>query len=175
MANEEADIVRLRQLVMLYCRGCDRRDFALVRSLYHDDAIDDHGAMFKGTPDAFVAWLPEIMAKWQLTRHSISNSLFAVSGDKAEGEHYVEAWHSTGGDRAREFIAYGRYLDRYEKRQGIWKFAHRQLVFDHGFIREIDVMSLQRMGEGVQAGRIDRQDPSWSYELLSSHGRSMSA
>lgn len=41
--NSETEKAQLQEPVMLYCRGCDRRDFALVRSLYHDNAIDDHG------------------------------------------------------------------------------------------------------------------------------------
>ena len=85
--------IALRDLIMRYCRGCDRRDFALVRSLYHDDAIDDHGALFRGGPDEFVAWLPQAMEPWELTIHSVTNSLFAVNGNHAEGEHYVRAWH----------------------------------------------------------------------------------
>ncbi len=53
----------LSELVHSYCRACDRRDFALLRSLYHDDAIDDHGTMFRGTADEYLAWLPGVMAK----------------------------------------------------------------------------------------------------------------
>ena len=68
------DRIALTDLVMRYCRGIDRRDFALVRSLYHDDAIDDHGAMFCGGPDDFVRWLPDMMAQWEATIHSISVS-----------------------------------------------------------------------------------------------------
>ena len=78
------DQMAIRDLVMRYCRGCDRRDFALVRALYHDDAIDDHGSMFKGNPDDFVAWLPQAMAPWELTIHSISNSLIVVDPDDTD-------------------------------------------------------------------------------------------
>ncbi|NKY87599.1 SnoaL-like domain-containing protein [Nocardia veterana] len=40
-----------------YCRGIDRRDAELLRSVYHDDAIDDHGDSLGGAPDAYVEWV----------------------------------------------------------------------------------------------------------------------
>ncbi len=166
MGQDVSDQLALRDLLMRYCRGIDRRDFALVRSLYHDDAIDNHGTMFTGGPDAFVAWLPQVMAQWEATRHVISNSLFVVDGDRAEGEHYVEAWHRTPGPDAHDYIVHGRYLDRYEKREGVWKFSYRSLVFDHGAIRAVDSEAQARLGGDAPHGRADRQDPSWSYELL---------
>lgn len=166
MSRDVADRLELAQLLALYCRGCDRRDFALVRSLYHDDAIDDHGAMFRGGPDAFVAWLPEAMAPWELTRHEISGSLFAVDGDRAEGEHLVSAWHRSHPPRRREYHVRGRYLDRYERRDGIWKFAHRSLAFDHGTICEVDEEAMLSLGADAAHGRADAGDPSWSLQLL---------
>lgn len=170
MTQEWLDRVALHDLVMRYCRGCDRRDFALVRSLYHDDAIDDHGTMFRGGPDEFVAWLPEITSHWSLTRHAISNSLFVIDGDTAEGEHYVEAWHRTSGPKAKQFIARGRYLDRYERRGGLWKFTYRSLAFDHGDILPVDDIAIERMGKDAPHGRADRDDPSFSYPLLAGLG-----
>lgn len=164
------DQVALRDLVMRYCRGCDRRDFALVRSLYHDDAIDDHGAMFKGTPDEFVAWLPEAMAPWELTIHSISNSLFVVDGDYAEGEHHARAYHRTYPPHRKELIVYGRYLDRYERRDGEWKFLHRSLVFDHGEMVDVDEEAFARLSADAAMGTADRNDPSWSLALLAGLG-----
>ena len=160
------DQVALRDLVMRYCRGCDRRDFALVRSLYHDDAIDDHGAMFRGGPDEFVAWLPQVTSHWELTRHEVANSLFAIDGDFAEGEHLVRAWHRTPPPNRKEFIVYGRYLDRYERRDSQWKFAHRSLVFDHGEVRDVDELAQVQMGGDASHGTAGRSDPSWSLGLL---------
>ncbi|HUD90339.1 nuclear transport factor 2 family protein [Sphingobium sp.] len=170
MAQQWLDRMALHDLVMRYCRGCDRRDFALVRSLYHDDAIDDHGTMFKGGPDAFVSWLPQATAHWELTRHSISNSLFVIDGDRAEGEHYVEAWHRTPGPDAKLFIVLGRYLDRYERREGTWKFRRRSLVFDHGSVVPVDEAAMDAMRKDAPNGRMDRDDPSFTYPLLAELG-----
>lgn len=165
------DRVALTDLVMRYCRGIDRRDYALVRSCYHDDAIDDHGAMFCGGPDDFVAWLPSMMANWDATIHSISNSLFAIEGDEAEGEHVVMAFHRTPAPDRRELIVWGRYLDRYQRRDGVWKFLHRALVFDHGSVGPVDEAGFAMMGADATHGTADRRDPSWAMPLLSNLAR----
>jgi len=161
----------IRNLVMRYCRGCDRRDFALVRSLYHDDAIDEHGTMFQGTADEFVAWLPLATVPWELTRHEITTSLVTVAGDLAEGEHYVRAWHRTPPPHRRELTVHGRYLDRYERRGGEWKFLHRRLVFDHGEAREVDEAAMDLLGRDAPHGTSDASDPSWQGPLLGRLGR----
>ncbi len=166
MRQDLLDRVEIIDLVARYCRGCDRRDFALVRSCYHDDAIDDHGAMFRGGPDEFVAWLPTAMAPWDLTMHAISNSVVVVDGDRAEGEHMVRAWHRTHAPDRREFIVWGRYLDKYERRGGEWKFLHRALVFDHGEVRAVDEEAFARMGADAAHGTAGRDDPSWQMDLL---------
>lgn len=164
------DRIALTDLVMRYCRGIDRRDFALVRSLYHDDAIDDHGAMFSGSADAYVAWLPEAMAGLDCTIHSITNSLYAIDGDMAEGEHVVQAFHRTSPPDRRELIILGRYLDRYERRGGQWKFLHRRLVFDHSYSRPVDEAGIDEARHDAPNGAADRSDPSWSMPLIAALG-----
>lgn len=166
------DRIALTELVMRYCRGIDRRDYALVRSLYHDDAIDDHGAMFCGGPDAFVAWLPSMMAHWEATIHSIHNSVFAIEGDHAEGEHQVTAFHRTAGPDRQEYVVWGRYLDRYARRDGVWKFLHRALVFDHGTVRPVEEAGFAVLGADAAHGRADRDDPSWTLPLIAKLGAS---
>ena len=164
--DEALDRMALADLVMRYCRGVDRRDFALVRSLYWDDAVDLHGAMFEGGADQFVAWLPGAMAPFELTVHRLTNSLFVLDGDRAEGEHYAIAYHRTHPPERREITVGGRYLDRYERRCGVWKFAERRLVFDHGEARSVDEAAFTEHAEQAPHGTADRRDPSWGMQLL---------
>ncbi len=125
---------RIRQLALLYCRASDRRDFDLMRSLYHEDATDDHGGMFKGPAMEFIDRLPQIMADIELTTHHITNHLIALHPDgvRAEGELNIIAYHRVQTpDGPQDAIIGGRYLDHYECRDGsCWKFAARKIVLD---------------------------------------------
>ena len=158
------DKSELHDLVLTYCRACDRRDYALLRSLYHDDAIDDHGDMFCGPVDDYVAWLPNVLESFEATVHSISNTLFVVDGDAAEGEIYTQAYHRTPAPDAQEIIIGGRYLDRYERRDGIWRFIHRSLACDWCDVRAVNVKAYEQFAAGAPRGRTDKDDP--SYKLL---------
>ena len=58
----ETDAVRrvldrdeLEGLARTYMRGLDRRDAALLRSVFHDDATTHYGG-FTGNPDEFVSY-----------------------------------------------------------------------------------------------------------------------
>jgi hypothetical protein len=159
----------LHELALTYCRACDRRDYALLRSLYHDDAIDDHGAMFRGSADEYVAWLPTVLANFEATAHSISNALYVVRGDLAEGELYTHAYHRTHGPKAQDIVIGGRYLDRYERRGGQWRFAHRSLALDWCRINPVDPAAYREFAAGAPAAAAGPGDP--SYRVLEFFGR----
>lgn len=169
--QELSDRAELLDLVMRYCRGVDRRDYALIRSLYWDDAVDDHGEMFCGSPDEYVAWLPAVLEPLDCTIHAVSNSLLVIEGDSAEGEHYSYNFHRTRAEPRQEIIIHGRYLDRYEKRDGVWKFARRTITFDHGYIQPVNEEGLAGAGADAPHGSDDRNDPSWEFPLLKGLGK----
>lgn len=154
--EEAADRAALQHLAAAYCHGVDRRDWALVRSLYHDDAIDDHRPFFIGSAEDYCAWLPSMMANWRRTAHSIDNMLFLIDGDRAEGEMGAKTYHETL-DGSKAIIAYGRYCDRYEKRGGVWKYAHRCFVLD--WTQEHDLPPPSDFAEGVRLGAAGVDDP----------------
>jgi hypothetical protein len=159
--GELIDKQALKELVLKYCRACDRRDFCLLRTLYHDDAIDDHGAMFKGTADEYLAWLPGVLANFEATVHSLTNTLFEVRGDAAQGELYALAYHRTHRPAARDITIGGRYLDHYERRAGEWKFLRRALALDFCQVTPVDAAAYREFAAGAPRGRTDRQDPSY--------------
>ena len=119
------------ELVYRLARAIDRCDEALLRSLFHPDATDDHG-VFHGTAAAFADWVMPVLGGMKRTQHCICNVLVEVDGDAAQGESYFIAHHALPQAEGPDtfMIAAGRYLDRFERRRGAWRLAHRQAVYD---------------------------------------------
>jgi hypothetical protein len=155
----------IHELVASYCRAIDRRDYALLRSLYHEQAIEDRGAIFSGTAAEFVDFVQADAGNYEITSHRLFNEFYAVDGDFAEGEIYCEAYHRTAGEESMEVIAGGRYLDRYEKRGGKWKFLFRTSTVDRCEVRPVNRDDYRQFVAGAPAGTPDASDP--SYRVLS--------
>ena len=90
-----------------------------------------------------------------------------IDGDTAEGELGARIWHLTI-DGVREFVAFGRYVDLYEKREGVWRFARRAFVLD--WTEDRTIGQRDDFGtEGVAMGRAEPDDP--VYDRLPMFGR----
>jgi SnoaL-like domain len=129
----------IRELVLLYSRGIDRQDMALVRGLYTADGTDAHGEHFKGTADEFVKFLEEGLPHLRYSGHHVCNHLISVNGNEGEGEVYALAYHiapDRNGGVVEDLMGV-RYLDRYRKENGRWRFSSRNVAFDFRTIRPI--------------------------------------
>ena len=83
----------ITDVVYTYARGIDRLDFELVRSCYHPDAYDDHGA-FKGNVDDFIEMCESFLPRWTATMHFMGNVLVdEITEDSARAETYAVAYH----------------------------------------------------------------------------------
>jgi 2-iminobutanoate/2-iminopropanoate deaminase len=120
-----------------FARAVDRQDWQAARATYHDDAVDDHG-FFKGPPDAFLAHVAKLHEHQDHSMHFNTNVLIEFSSkERAFVETYVlvlqryrpGAPNVPAGSQGLRNIASARYLDRFEKRNGEWRVAHRTLVF----------------------------------------------
>jgi len=156
----------IAELVYAYSRAVDRHDFVLLRSLYAADGIDDHGGLYCGPADGFVAWLKTAM-KGVETSHAVHNHTIAVTGETAEGEAYVTAYNripvAQGG--FDEFIQGLRYIDSYVKEGVQWRFARRTVVVDWAQLRPAFWDFDHPLLKGKRPAAPGADDP--SYGLLS--------
>jgi hypothetical protein len=124
---------QIRELAMLYSRGVDRKDIELLRTLYAKDSTDHHGRFFSGSAEDYLRFLEKSFPHMRMSGHFICNHLVSVDGDAAEGEVYALAYHvvpDRNGGYVEDFKTV-RYIDRYCKEEGRWKFARRVVEFDH--------------------------------------------
>ena len=115
-----------------YAWGVDRRDWNLVRSCYHPDAHDDHG-VYRGPVDGFIDYFTKVAASWDLTAHYVFPPDITII-EHAEDARAVAAvdskavaHHIRGDD---DFVMGARYVDRFERRDGDWRIAHRRVLVE---------------------------------------------
>lgn len=133
MSNRETEYLdreEIRELSRRYMRGLDRLDGGLLRSVFAADATVDYG-FFQGSAADFVDFALGVLSDHLANHHFIGQMMVDVQGDTAVGEIYFQAFHRVvqDGEEKDLFIA-GRYLDRYEKRAGLWRIAFRSEVND---------------------------------------------
>jgi hypothetical protein len=121
--QEAKDRQEIHDCLLRYTRGVDRHDEELMKSAYHSDAVDEHGVA-TGGPDEFCTWAIGYHAETQHQHHHIiTNTTLDLDGDVAHGETYYMFW---GDNRiGPPTLAFGRYIDRFEKRHGRWGIARR--------------------------------------------------
>ncbi|WP_043633687.1 nuclear transport factor 2 family protein [Nonomuraea candida] len=163
----------LRELIHAYAQAADRRDLDKLRLLYHDDAVDEHGRFSQGSAMEFIDRLPEIQKHMAILQHHITTVNLKVVGDEAEGEVYVIAFHQVDQDGARsDYVVHGRYLDKYSRRDGVWKFSRRALVADWMYVAEPSAVRLDHpFVAGSHIGAAGEDDPSYGYFSLLRRGR----
>ncbi|MBI1200047.1 MAG: hypothetical protein GC203_19485 [Phenylobacterium sp.] len=179
------DRQKIADLIADYCRGVDRGDDALLRSTYWPDAVDDHGAGDSPAMAFCDRVLPILRDSCLSTMHLVANSRVELAGDQAFGETYVIAYHvltsarvldtfmgaeaaqavreafpqAAAGGGPFDYNAGARFLDRFERRGGEWRFAHRRVVFDWA---EAQPGSVAFTHINRTRGRKDGADPSYA-------------
>lgn len=123
-----ADEAELRALSATYTRGLDRHDRDLVRSVFADDATTHYGT-FTGGPDEMADMAMRALSAYSATQHFLGQINLEIDGDRATGEVYFQAFHQHATEGFDRFIC-GRYIDRYERRDGRWRMTHRTEVVD---------------------------------------------
>lgn len=159
----------IRECMFRYCRGIDRQDEAALRSAYWPDATDRHGP-YQGSATGFIDWaLKKLATDGERSVHNIANMSITLAGTQAGVETYFMALQrdrDASGAPKEVFLA-GRYVDRFEKRDGEWRIAERTVVYD--WLRHLEppgASESERLGVRQPIGGLCDDDP--VYALLNS-------
>jgi hypothetical protein len=135
----------IRDVLARYARGVDRRDWNLIRAAFHPDARDDHGA-YRGDVEGLIKWVERRHASIDQSMHFLGNCLVEFADDdRALVETCYVAFLRLGpdahesrrmllGDASEagdtDLAVLGRYIDRFERRDGDWRIARRINVYE---------------------------------------------
>ncbi len=155
----------IHDAMIRYGRGVDRGDPDLIRSVHHPDAFFDHGN-FAGAPEDFVKWLLPFHDEGQIsTQHHLTSHSCELDGDTAHAETYF-LFNARNRDET-VWLAGGRYIDRFERRNGEWKIAMRYCTVEwSGTINEgpIPFADIADVHANGVPGR-SKNDPSYRRPL----------
>lgn len=130
--TDERDI---RHVVQMYSRAVDRGDLELLRSVYHDGAVEDREG---GTMTA-EQWQDRMWEKMRdaeggtWSHHLGPTNILRLEGEVAEVETPIVALTfriASDGEPATIRAAGARYIDTLERRDGQWKIVRRHPVND---------------------------------------------
>jgi hypothetical protein len=130
--------------------------------------VDAHGGFSAGSADEFLNQFTAARPYIRSMQHHITTMNFAVSKDFAEGEIYTIAVHTlAAGERHVDVVVGGRYLDKYEKRYGVWKFTARTIVTDWARVTDPSAMDdTHPITRNTLNASPDANDPSHQFFSL---------
>lgn len=185
---ELADRAAIHDCLMNYSRAVDRLDRELLLTVYHPDAVDDHG-VFVGGPVAFADWVIDMHTRTHVShQHCQFNSTIELDGNVAHTETYY-MFVGLNREGTPLTMSGGRYIDRLERRDGRWAIAERICVRDWAPLTEVPdeldqskMTAVKNLPESVKAVMRsgpqtlrDRTDPSYMRPLKVDRSRIMKA
>lgn len=159
--RELVDRAAILDCLQRYARGIDRHDVELAASAYHEDALDDHG-FYVGSGRGLAMWAnDEAHAGVPRHQHHLTNHSVDIDGDTAHAEtYYLVVMRTEAGEMN---LGSGRYLDRFERRNGQWRIAAREVVVES--LVQLGLADMAAVDAAFAASRQDPGDPSYDRPL----------
>jgi len=185
---ETADRQAIEYVLGTYCRAIDRLDVELLKSVYHSDGYDDHGAMKLNAHEFAEQVIEKLRNDCVYGMHTITQTLIEVKGDKAISEAYYVGLHITDSgeeainnffgpryleeqrkagnlDKRHEYVCGGRYLDTLHKRDGQWRIYHRKMTNEFTICRPESENKEGIPGAFFTGSRRDKEDAVYALQL----------
>ena len=119
------------EVLSRYARGVDRCDRSCIESVFFPDAKIVRGDVEIAGADMADKVIARVRETYDATFHQVTNFIIDVCGDEASSESYVvatETFHDNGCEFTRTRGL--RWIDRFERRAGVWGIAGRVAVGD---------------------------------------------
>jgi hypothetical protein len=133
------DRAAILDCIAKHARGCDRHDVAVLTSTYHADGVDEHGNATIPGPE-YAAWANAVHgASAQANMHHLTTHVCEIDGDSAHAESYVLVALLAKDGKSTTMMC-GRYIDRLERRDGVWKLAVRRTTAELAFTADASLL-----------------------------------
>jgi hypothetical protein len=137
----------ITDVIYRYCHATDRRQWWLMDTVFHEDATCQL-SVIGGDWREFVKQGEALLTNVGVTHHQVGNILIALDGDVAHTETYLTAFHRVPADappggpfggtgEAYDAVFGARYIDRFEKRDGVWRIAQRRSAAEFRHYRPV--------------------------------------
>lgn len=141
----------IRDIIHRYCRAADRCDLEAFKSCYWPDGFDDHG-FFGGNAHAFCDYVIPVLKQIDSSIHAITNTVIEIDGSRAFCESQWSVVHRLrDGGELLDYWHQGRYLDLFEKRDGVWKILLRVAAADMD--RLVKAKDMRKMLDDMSRGK----------------------
>jgi hypothetical protein len=138
----------ITDVIHRYCHATDRRRWWLMDSVFHEDATC-HLSVIGGSWREFVQQGATLLTHVGVTLHQVGNIQIALEGDVAHSETYITAFHRVPADappggpfggtgEAYDAVFGARYIDRFERRDGVWRIAVRRSAAEFRHYRPVN-------------------------------------
>jgi 3-phenylpropionate/cinnamic acid dioxygenase small subunit len=121
--NSTSDSGRFEQLFELFAADAVMETADMGGELTRYETIDGIARIFSGAKDRLVA-RPDPLAPAYLRHFTATHQIDLVDADHASGRLYFQVLMAHGLDH------WGRYIDKYVRIGGRWRFAHRKVFVD---------------------------------------------
>jgi 3-phenylpropionate/cinnamic acid dioxygenase small subunit len=119
----------LHQVVCLYARLCDERDWAAVDRVFSPDASADYGGRPLKDREALRDMLRRHLGGCGPTQHLLGNLQVQIDGNGVSSRVSVRAAHRGAGTlQDQTYECLGEYRDRWVHTPQGWRIAHRSMV-----------------------------------------------
>jgi hypothetical protein len=145
-------------------RARDRQDVDMIAGCWWEDGVDEHGSVVTEAPAYAARSNAGHGANFNMTSHNITNHTCELEGDTAYCESYV-----VGGlfwlDGKTTTIAFGRYLDQLQKRNGEWRIVTRRCTIEMSADTD-GTWVYSKNVKGFLKGLWNREDPSYERPII---------